>query len=60
MNERVSPRVRWMNAAAGHGLALGVDDFRMVDGWWLVDGMDPDEWIVTVCGCGGKVERCAS
>lgn len=35
----------WISTAATHGLTLAPDAFEWFDGEWLVDGMDPLDWV---------------
>ncbi|MFC4949045.1 hypothetical protein [Pseudonocardia sp. GCM10023141] len=36
---------RHIARAARHDIELTPSDFRLIDGGWYLDGMDPAEWI---------------
>lgn len=42
----------WVSSAVRHGLVLLPEQIAVTEGEYSIDGMDPDEWIMAVCGCG--------
>jgi hypothetical protein len=35
----------WIRKAAREGIELEPSNFKLIDGVWTLDGMDPDEWL---------------
>lgn len=61
--EILRPLWRYCRVADRHGLTLTRSDFRSFGGGLVVDGLDVQEWIMAVCGCGedgGTLDQHAS